>query len=233
MQELFQPDGGAGFPTLNITRTGITRSYWKVKQCNHCNDTNFHEVHTLLWEEGPQLMSPCLNVWYLCTFALFNNCMIANRRAVSEGAFSPWWRYQPHHSQYYKSRDHKSRDHKILLERETMQWRRKSHLYVAFVTFSSACKCNSTVTITLLSLVIDFLGKYWETWYVQFHRRRCQQTQIWGAIQRQEGCTSSIGCIAIRPFHPIGKLADWWLKEYWKWKNEVFSNSSGSIIVPC
>ena len=123
----------------------------------------------------------CLDIFYLCTFALFNICMIskrpANRRAVSAGAFSTWWRYQPHHSQYYKSRDHKSRDHKILLERETMQWHRKSHLNVAFVPFffiTSACKCNSTVTITLLSLVIDFLGKYWETWYVQFHRRRCQ-----------------------------------------------------------
>ena len=76
----------------------------------------------------------CLDIFYLCTFALFNNCMIskmpANRRAVSAGAFSTWWRYQPHHSQYYKNRDHK-----ILLELETMQWHRKSHLNVAFVTF--------------------------------------------------------------------------------------------------
>ena len=42
----------------------------------------------------------CLDIFYLCTFALFNNCMIskrpANRRAVSAGAFSTWWRYQPH-----------------------------------------------------------------------------------------------------------------------------------------
>ena len=138
----------------------------------------------------------CLDIFYRCTFALFNNCMIfvwltSNRRAVSAGAFSTWWQYRPPHSQYYKNQDHN-----ITLEREAMQWHWKSHINVAFVisfiTRGKALVMQFHSYNHTFELGYWFLEKYWETWCVQFLRRRCQQTQIWGAIQRQGGCTMHI-----------------------------------------